>query len=151
MVSAGGHLDGPDHDTTINSARAKLMDRTARLFIHPNCVDGVLMDRLQLCVRVSLSLEIHLAEHIEGRLVPHTASSGSRLALDSTCQLPPALITAEAEWLAIMTRGNNLVFPVPNQASKRQEACGDVQHGPRRLFGGTGVNNSDTAVMTSES
>lgn len=146
------------------------MDRTARLFIHPNCVDGVLMDRLQLCVRVSLSLEIHLAEHIEGRLVPHTASSGSRLALDSTCQLPPALITAEAEWLAIletvstidsallqcslethMTRGNNLVFPVPNQASKRQEACGDVQHGPRRLFGGTGVNNSDTAVVTSES
>jgi hypothetical protein len=60
------------------------------------------MDRLKLCVRVSLSLEIHLAEHIEGRLVPHTASSGSRLALDSTCQLPPALITAEAEWLAIL-------------------------------------------------
>lgn len=128
------------------------------------------MDRLKLCVRVSLSLEIHLAEHIEGRLVPHTASSGSRLALDSTCQLPPALIAAEAEWLAIlatvstvdsallqrslgthMSGGNNLVFPVPNQASERQEACGDVQHGPRRLFGGTGIHNSDTAVMTSES
>lgn len=50
-----------------------------------------------------------------------------------------------------MTGSNDLIFPVPDQASERQEACGDVQHGPRRLFGGTGVNNSDTAVMTSES
>jgi hypothetical protein len=78
------------------------MDRTARLFIHPNGVDGILMDRLKLSVRLSLSLEIHLAEHIESRLLPHTASSGSRFALNSTCQRPPALITAETEWLAIL-------------------------------------------------
>jgi hypothetical protein len=65
------------------------------------------MDRLKLRVRVCLSLEIHLAEHIEGRFVPHTASSGSRLALNSTCQLPPALITAEAEWLAILAMGQH--------------------------------------------
>lgn len=50
-----------------------------------------------------------------------------------------------------MTSTDDLVLTIPNKTVEWQKAGGNVQHGPRRLLRSTGVHNSNTAVVSSES
>lgn len=64
-------------------------------------VHGVLVGRLELGICRGLTLEIHLSEHVQGRLLTGTAGI-SGLLLQGTGKLPSALVTLEAERLAVL-------------------------------------------------
>lgn len=66
---------------------AKFADCATGFFVDPDRVDSILMDSLQLRVNLSLSLEIHLTEHVKGRLLTSTARF-SCLGFDCSCKLP---------------------------------------------------------------
>jgi len=69
------------------------------------------------------------------------------LGLDSTSELPTIFTSAEAEGLAVVTGGDYLILPVPDQAHERQQVSVDSDNSPRGLLGSTGVDNSDRAVV----
>lgn len=134
-------------------------------------VDSVLVGRLELGIRSSLALEIHLPEHVQRRLLTSTSGSGTTLLLQRAGQLPSVLVTVEAEGLAILDNGlaavmllstgmsdatymassDNLVLAVPDQTVKRQQTGRNVQHRAGRLLRGTGVHDSNAAVVSGES
>jgi len=50
-----------------------------------------------------------------------------------------------------VTSCNDFILAVPDKTVERQQTGGDIQHCPGRLFRRTGVNDRDTAVVSSES
>ena len=74
---------------------------SAGLIIGTEGVHGVLVSRFQLGVHLGLAFEIHLAEHVQRRLLTRTRASSSRL-FQGASKLPSVLIALEAEWLAIL-------------------------------------------------
>jgi hypothetical protein len=68
-------------------------------------IHGVLVGGLEFGVRLRLTLEIHLAEHVQGRFLASTASAITILVLERSGQLPTAFVTAEAEWFAVLSSG----------------------------------------------
>jgi hypothetical protein len=110
-------LDCPNNHPPINSTgcgllathlnrqsvlTAKLADSATRIFIDPHGVDRVLMDRLELRVNLSLTLEIHLTEHIKSRLFAGAACSRALLVLDGPCELPCTLISTEFDRFTVL-------------------------------------------------
>ena len=81
---------------------AELADRAVRFFISPNRADGVLVSRFELGIRLSLSLEIHLTEHIQSRVFPDAPSTSTRFPLNRSSELPSALIAAETVRFAVL-------------------------------------------------
>ena len=74
---------------------AELADRAVRFFISPNRADGVLVGRFELGIRLSLSLEIHLTEHVQSGVFPDATSTSTRFPLNRSSKLPSAFIAAE--------------------------------------------------------
>lgn len=109
------------------------------------------MNRLQLCVILGFTLEIHLSEHIQRRLLARLASAGVALGLHGSDKLPASLAALETECLAIVASSNNLVFSLPEQALEWQKLGGDAQDGLGGLVRAAGVHNGDAAVMRSKS
>ena len=134
----------------IISLTAKLGDAPPRRLVDSNRRYGVLVDRLKLRVVLYLSFQIHLLEHVQSRLFAAAGGTRPALGLQGTGQVPAALITLEAEGLAVVARSDNLIFRGPYQAHEGQELGGDIDNSPRGLVGATGVDNSDAAVMSSE-
>ena len=71
-------------------------------FKDTNSVHSVLVSGLELGVYGALTLEIHLTEHVQGRLLAGTGGSGTTLLLQGASQLPAILVTLEAEGLAVL-------------------------------------------------
>lgn len=67
-------------------------------------VHSVLVGRLEFGVCRGLALEIHLAEHVQSRLLANTASI-SGLLLQRASKLPTVLVALEAERLAVLDYG----------------------------------------------
>lgn len=129
---------------------AKLGNSAARHLIGSNGGNRVLVNRLQLRVVLDFSLEIHLPEHVQGRLLALLTVAGTALGLDSSNKLPAPLASLEAERLAIVSGGNDLIFSLPDQALEGKKLGGNAQNGPRGLLWTTGVDNRDAAIMGSK-
>lgn len=129
---------------------AKLGNSVARHLIGSNGGNRVLVNRLQLRVILDFSLEVHLPEHVQGRLLTLLTVAGTALGLDSSNKLPASFASLEAECLAIVSGGNDLVFSLPDQALEGKELGGNTQNGPRGLLWTTGVDNRDAAIMGSK-
>ena len=78
------------------------MHGASGILVDSNCVDGVLMNGLELRVGLRLSLQVHLTEHVQGRLFAYTAGASSCLVLNSALQLPTIFISTKAKWLAVL-------------------------------------------------
>lgn len=126
---------------------AELGDLSTRHLIGSNSRDCVLMNRLQLCVILDFTLEIHLSEHVQRRLLPLLASTGVALGLHGSNKLPASLAALETECLAIVAGSNNLIFSLPEQALERQELSGNAQDSLGGLLRAARVDNGDAAVM----
>lgn len=74
------------------------------LFKDTDGVHGILVGRLELRVGGGLTLEVHLSEHVESRLLTSTTSAGARLVLQRSSKLPSILVTAETERLTVLIR-----------------------------------------------
>jgi hypothetical protein len=109
------------------------------------------MDRFELCVVLGFAFEIHLPEHVESRLFPVRAGTSRALGLDRAGELPTSFTTAEAESLAVVASGNDLILVVPDQALKRQHLRSDGNNSSRRLLWAARVYDGDAAVMRSKS
>lgn len=129
---------------------AKLGDLSAGDLIRPNVGDCVLMNRLELCVILDFSLEIHLSEHVQRRLLALLASASRALGLHGSDKLPASLAALETESLTIVAGSNDLVLSLPEQALERKKLGRDAQDGLRGLLRAAGVHNGDAAVMRSK-
>lgn len=110
------------------------------------------MHRLQHgIILADLTLEIHLLEHVQRRLlsvlVTKTRSSSGLGLLQRARQLPPLLAALEAEGLAIVTRSNDLGLSVPEETHEGQKLRVDADHRLGRLLGRRGVDDGDRGVM----
>ncbi len=104
------------------------------------------MSRLELRVVLGLALEIHLPEHVQSRFLTLHAGSGP-LGLDGASNLPARLTTFEAERLAVVAGGDDLIVRLPQQALEGQQLGRDGQHGAGRLLRAGGVDDGDAAVV----
>lgn len=111
--------------------------------------NGVLVDSLQLCVVLCFALEVHLFEHVQGGLFALvTAQSGSTLGLQGPAQLPTGSIALETEGLTVVTSSHNLALRRPDQTHEWQKLRIDADDSTGWLLGGSGVDNSNAAVMS---
>lgn len=108
------------------------------------------MNSLKLRVVLSLTLEIHLSEHVKSRLLA-LGTCTSSLARDGAGKLPTAFVSAEAESLAVVAGSNDLILRLPDQALKREKLSGDGDYGTGRLLRSGWVDDRDAAVMSSKS
>lgn len=129
---------------------AKLGDLSTGDLIRPNIGNCVLMNRLQLRVILGFTLEVHLSEHVQRRLLTLLASADVALGFHGSDKLPASLAALETECLAVITGSNNLVFSLPEQALERQKLSGNAQNGLGGLIRAAGVDNGDAAVMRSK-
>ena len=60
------------------------------------------MSRLELSIRSSLALKIHLPEHVQRRLLTSSGGTCAGLLLQRARELPSVLVTTEAEGLAVL-------------------------------------------------
>ena len=81
---------------------AKFANSLAVFFVDPHCADSILVNRFELRVNLGLSLEIHLTEHVQGRLFPDTTGAGSCLVFNRSNKLPSTLVATEPVRLAIL-------------------------------------------------
>ena len=86
----------------MNLLTAELYNRAIRFFISPDRADGVLVGRFELGIRLSLSLEIHLTEHVQSGVFPDATSTSTRFPLNRSSKLPSALIAAETVRFAVL-------------------------------------------------
>lgn len=84
------------------SLTAEFVHRAIGIFVNSDGVDGVLMNRLELCVGLCLSLQIHLTEHVKCGLFADTASASPCLVLDTSFQLPPVFVSTQTIRLTIL-------------------------------------------------
>lgn len=170
----GGNLGVPDDDSAVDTARCcvksvsiipettdyvewgtlttELGHTSTTLLKGPQHSDRILMHRLQHgIILADLTLQIHLLEHVQRRLLPilvtKTRSSSGLGLLQRACQLPPLLATLEAEGLAIVARSNDLGLSVPEEAHKGQKLRVDADHRLGRLLGRRRVDDGDGGVM----
>lgn len=108
------------------------------------------MRRVQLCVVLDFPPEIHLFEHVQGRLLPRTTQARTSLRLDAADQLPSALASTEPERFAVIACGNDLGLAVPDQTCKGERLRRDAQHSARRRIRTTGVHDGDATVVAGE-
>lgn len=144
------NLSSPDHDPTINAACAELGHTLSISVERSNGANGVLVDRLELSVVLGLALQIHLSEHVKGRLLAVLTQAGAALCLDGTSQLPTTLTSLEAEGLAVITGSNDLVLTGPDQTLERQLLSCDSDNSAGRLLRSRGIHNRDAAVVSSK-
>lgn len=85
------------------------------LFKDTDGVHGILVGRLELRVGGGLTLEVHLSEHVERRLLTSTSSTGARLVLQRPCKLPSVFVAAESERLTVL----NIMLASISHASRR--------------------------------
>lgn len=84
------------------SLTAERRNLTVRLLEDTDGIHGILVGGLELSVRLRLTLEIHLAEHVQCRFLTSTTGTIAVLVLEGSCQLPAAFVAAEAEWLTVL-------------------------------------------------
>lgn len=87
---------------TVPKLTTEFADISVGLLIYADCINSVLMDGLQLSISLGLSLEIHLTEQIQSRLLANSTDTRTGLVFDSSCKLPSVLISMEAVRLAIL-------------------------------------------------
>lgn len=90
----------------------KFLHRSASFIICSESSDGILMHCLQLSVIFTLSLQIHLSEHVQGRFFTHFAQSGPALGLHRPDNLPALLVSAKSICFTILfTVSTNPLYP----------------------------------------
>lgn len=145
------HSEGPDDKSTVDTTGAELLHPVRRTFKHPDGVDGVLVCRVESSVVLDLAPEVHLLEHVEGRLFPRAGpQTRTGLCLDAADHLPTGLAPPEPEGLAVVTGSDDLGLAVPDEARERQGLGRDAQHGARRRVRPAGVHDRDAAVVAGE-
>lgn len=72
------------------------------LLEYSNCSDSVLMYGLQLRIILSLSLQVHLSEHIQSRFLPGSTHAGPTFRLHRPDYLPSAFVSLKPIRFAIL-------------------------------------------------
>jgi hypothetical protein len=97
------------------------------------------MNRLQIGIidSGSLSLQVHLPEHIQSATLFDLAAVLALGRVINAIRLSPASIRVapEDDGVAVVAGGNNLVLPGPDQACKRQHLGSDSDNRVRGLLG----------------
>ena len=73
---------------------AEFPHRSTGLIIRPQSRNGILMHRLELGIVFRLSLQVHLSEHVKGRVFLHVPKAGPPLGFQRTNNLPALLVSA---------------------------------------------------------
>lgn len=105
------------------------------------------MNSAELRIILGLALEIHLSEHVQGRLLTMLAHTGSALLLNRSRQLPASLTALETESLAVITSSDNLILASPDKTLERKLLSRDGDNGTRRLVRAGGINDSNATIM----
>lgn len=105
------------------------------------------MDSAELRIILGLALEIHLSEHVQGRLLTMLTQTGSALLLNRTSQLPATLAALETEGLAVITSSDNLILASPDKTLERKLLGRDGDNSTGRLVRAGGINDSNAAIM----
>lgn len=73
-----------------------------RLIIDTNGTDGILVNGFELGIGGSLSLEVHLTEHVESGVFACASQACSRLFLNWSNKLPSTFVAAETVRFAVL-------------------------------------------------
>ncbi|OSS55079.1 hypothetical protein B5807_01812 [Epicoccum nigrum] len=110
------------------------------------------MHRLELCVVGSgaLPLEVHLAEHVEGALLPRLGHAGAALGLERALEEPALGSALQAVGLAVVAGGDDLILAAPDERGEGEHLGADADDGGGGLVWGGGVDDSEGRVVRGE-